>query len=104
VRLVVIGDGPERASLAKEAEPLGAAATLLGALPRREALAWIRAADVLVHPSAVEAAPTVVREARALGVRVVACDSGDVATWAGSDPGIGIAPADGEPLAAAILG
>ncbi len=103
VRLAIIGDGPERASLAKKAEGLSGAATLLGALPRREALAWIQAADVLVHPSAVEAAPTVVREARSLGVRVVACDSGDVGTWARSDAGIAIAAPTGESLAALIV-
>jgi glycosyltransferase involved in cell wall biosynthesis len=103
LRLLVIGDGPEHAALARRAETLGPAVTLLGALPRREALAWIAAADVVVHPSAVEAAPTVVREARALGVRVVACDSGDVATWASSDAGIAIAAPTGDALAARVL-
>lgn len=86
--LVVVGDGPEREALGKRAAELGAPVTFTGALPRREALAWIAAADVLLHPSAVEAAPTVVREARALGVPVVACDAGDVAAWAQDDPAI----------------
>ena len=75
-----------------------------GNLPRREALAWIAAADVVVHPSAVEAAPTVVREARALGVPVVACDAGDVALWAASDPGITVVAASGLAIARGIEG
>lgn len=102
VRLVVIGDGPERAALARRAADLGASVTFTGALHRREALAWVAAADVLVHPSAVEAAPTVVREARALGVRVVACDSGDVASWARDDAGIDVVAASVEAIAHAL--
>jgi glycosyltransferase involved in cell wall biosynthesis len=103
IRLVMVGDGPERASL--EARAKGTAAiSFAGALPRREALAWIAAADALVHPSAVESAPTVVREARALGVRVVACDAGDVAAWAKADAGITLAPPDAAEIASALNG
>jgi teichuronic acid biosynthesis glycosyltransferase TuaC len=102
LRLVVVGDGPERAALSRRAEELGAKVTFTGALPRREALAWIAAADVLLHPSALEAAPSVVREARALGVPVVACDAGDVAAWAKDDPGIRVAEATVEALAGAL--
>ena len=98
--LTLIGDGPERAALEKQVE--GAAVTFTGALPRREALAWVAAADVLLHPSAVEAAPTVVREARALGVPVVACDAGDVAAWARDDAGIRVAAASPDGLARAL--
>jgi glycosyltransferase involved in cell wall biosynthesis len=101
VRLVVVGDGPEREVLGKRAAPPDRVA-FVGALPRREALAWIAAADVLVHASAIEAAPSVVREARALGVPVVACDAGDVAAWAHDDAGIRVAEATAEGLASAI--
>jgi glycosyltransferase involved in cell wall biosynthesis len=97
--LVVVGDGPEHDALRKRTAELGARVTFTGALPRREALAWIAAADVLLHPSAVEAAPTVVREARALGVPVVACDAGDVAAWAQDDPAIQVA----DPTVAALV-
>jgi teichuronic acid biosynthesis glycosyltransferase TuaC len=48
------------------------------------------AADVLVSASREEGAPTVVREARALGVPVVAVPCGDLATWAAADPGIAL--------------
>ena len=92
-RLVVVGDGPERAKLEARARARGVAVRFTGALPRREALAYVAAADVLLHPSAVEAAPTVVREARALGVHVVACDTGDLRAWADADARIVIASA-----------
>jgi len=102
VRLVVVGDGPERDALARRAAELGARVTFTGGLPRREALAWIAAADVLLHPSEVEAAPTVIREARALDVPVVACDAGDVAAWAQDDAGIRVAAPTVAALARAL--
>ncbi|WP_437877640.1 glycosyltransferase family 4 protein [Sorangium sp. So ce513] len=114
LRLVVVGDGPERAALerlargpaADGAGPArcagGANVRFTGALPRREALAWIGAADVLLHPSSHEAAPTVIREARALGVPVIACDAGDVVAWARDDDGIVVADGTAEGLAAAL--
>jgi glycosyltransferase involved in cell wall biosynthesis len=100
VRIVVLGDGPERAALTGRAADLGLGprASFLGARPRRDALAWIAAADVLLHASALEAAPTVVREARLLGTPVVACASGDLAAWAADDAGILLA----EPTATAL--
>ncbi|WP_437837606.1 glycosyltransferase family 4 protein [Sorangium sp. So ce1153] len=113
LRLVVIGDGPERAALERLAGcGDGAAASagdavcrpvrFTGALPRREALAWIAAADVLLHPSSHEAAPTVIREARAFGVPVIACDAGDVVAWAKDDGGIHVAEGTAASLAAAL--
>jgi glycosyltransferase involved in cell wall biosynthesis len=67
-RLVVVGDGPERANL--EGWARGADVRFVGALPRAEALAWIGAADALLFASRKEGLSTVVREAEALGVRV----------------------------------
>jgi glycosyltransferase involved in cell wall biosynthesis len=81
---VVVGDGPELAALSGRFPSV----RFTGRLPRHEALCFISAADVLVSASANEGAPTVVREARALGVRVVAVAAGDLATWAASDSGI----------------
>jgi glycosyltransferase involved in cell wall biosynthesis len=68
--LVVVGDGPERARLESLARARGADARFVGKLPREEALAWIAAADVLLHASVEEGLSTVVREAEAFGVRV----------------------------------
>jgi teichuronic acid biosynthesis glycosyltransferase TuaC len=102
VRLVVAGEGPERAHLEVLARSCGARVTWAGALPREAALAWIAAADVLVHTSASEGAPTVVREARALGTRVVACAAGDLVRWSEADAGIEIVAPDPHAIAARI--
>jgi teichuronic acid biosynthesis glycosyltransferase TuaC len=100
--LVIVGEGNEHADLVRRASELEKRVVFTGALPRREALAWIAAADVLVHPSALEAAPTVVREARAFGVPVVACDAGDIAAWAENDPGITVVEATSAAMARGI--
>src|SRR5262249_48896745 len=68
--LVVLGDGPERPSLEKQAQRWHLDARFLGVTPRREALTWIGAADELVHASRAEGLSTVVREAEELGVPV----------------------------------
>jgi teichuronic acid biosynthesis glycosyltransferase TuaC len=68
--LVVIGDGPERPRLEKLAQRWQIDVRFLGNTPRREALAWIGAADELVHASIAEGMSTVVREAEQLGVKI----------------------------------
>jgi glycosyltransferase involved in cell wall biosynthesis len=80
--VVVVGDGPLR-------EPLQSAfpgARFLGQLPRDVCLTWIAAADVLITASRYEGAPTVVREARSLGIPVVSVPVADVSAWAERDP------------------
>jgi glycosyltransferase involved in cell wall biosynthesis len=81
---IVIGDGPEAARLRARFPKV----RFTGRLSRAETLCFIAAADVLVSASALEGAPTVVREARALGVPVVAVAAGDLAERARADPGI----------------
>jgi glycosyltransferase involved in cell wall biosynthesis len=68
--LVVIGDGPERARLEQLARRWQIDVRFLGNKPRRETLAWIGAADELVHASIAEGMSTVVREAEHLGVKI----------------------------------
>lgn len=89
-RLVIVGDGPERQRLDALARAMGARVRFVGRLAHHEALAWIAAADCLIHASEAEGAPTVVREARALGVPVLATAVGDIAVWAETDAGIAI--------------
>ncbi|MDF3068631.1 MAG: putative glycosyltransferase [Polyangiaceae bacterium] len=84
LRAVVVGDGPERAGLARSFP----GATFVGHVERPRALTWLAAADVLVSASRLEGAPTVVREARALGTQVVCLEAGDVRRWAETDAGI----------------
>ncbi|MEO8801322.1 MAG: glycosyltransferase, partial [Polyangiaceae bacterium] len=69
--LLVIGDGPERARLERQTREGRAAAHFLGKLTRPEALAHIAVADALVHTSEAEGLSSVIREADALGTRVV---------------------------------
>jgi glycosyltransferase involved in cell wall biosynthesis len=84
ISVVVVGDGPELEAL-RNAFPR---VQFTGRLPRPQTLSYIAAADVLVSASAEEGAPSVVREARALGVKVVAVAAGDLALWASADPGL----------------
>jgi len=100
--LVVIGDGPERARLERRARELNVPARFLGSLGRDEALEHLARADVLLHPSEEEGAPTAVREARALGVPVVGCDAGDLAAWATEDHGIHCVERSAHALASAL--
>jgi len=83
-RIVVVGDGPERQALERRFSEV----RFVGSLPRPRALTWLAAADLVVSASRHEGAPTVVREARALGVPVVTTRAGDVGAWALSDPGL----------------
>ena len=93
VRVVVVGGGPLLVSLAREFPSV----QFTGELPRPEALCWIAAADVLVSASLHEGAPTVVREARALGTPVVARAAGSLRALAATDPGVWLLPEPGEP-------
>jgi teichuronic acid biosynthesis glycosyltransferase TuaC len=85
---IVVGDGPERESLMRRFPN----ARFVGHVERPLALAYVAAADVLVSASLHEGAPTVVREARALGTPVVCLEAGDVRSWAAADAGIHVAP------------
>jgi glycosyltransferase involved in cell wall biosynthesis len=81
---VVVGDGPERARLARRFPRVH----FVGQVERPRALAYLAAANALVSASLHEGAPSVVREARALGTDVVCLAAGDVARWAEHDAGI----------------
>jgi glycosyltransferase involved in cell wall biosynthesis len=69
--LVVVGDGPERPRLERLARTLGVDVRFVGTVGRDLALAWIAAADVVLHASSAEGLSTVLREADALGTPVV---------------------------------
>lgn len=69
-RLVIVGDGPERAALERRAAELGVDAHFVGLLPRPQALRWISDAGALLMASTSEGLSTVVREAESLGTPV----------------------------------
>jgi glycosyltransferase involved in cell wall biosynthesis len=76
-RLVIIGDGPLRGALERQARGLGDRVRFLGALPSDEIANWMRRASVLAAPSVTapdgdaEGLPNVVVEAAASGLPVV---------------------------------
>jgi glycosyltransferase involved in cell wall biosynthesis len=73
IPLVVVGDGPEQASLerlARSHAAAGAPVHFIGRTSRTDALAWIAASAQLVQPSRDEGSSTVVREAEHLGIPV----------------------------------
>ena len=75
-RLVLFGEGPEKAALAQRAERLGLADRVVLAGWRDEARLWIPGADVFIHASRSEGLPNVVLEALAGGVPTLATDAG----------------------------
>ena len=77
VRLLVLGDGPEREDLETEAEELHIrdAVVFAGMVPFREMTAHLQAADAFVFASQVEAQGLVLNEAMAAGLPVVAYDA-----------------------------
>ena len=76
LRLVVVGDGPLRARVERAARPLGDRVVLAGYRP--DVMAFLDAADVLLHPSRSDTLPTAVIEAMACSVPVVATNVGGI--------------------------
>jgi hypothetical protein len=78
LEVVILGDGPARPQLERQAAALGLSLRLPGFVPRPEVARWLRGADVFVHSSVrlangrAEGAPVAEREARAVGIPVVA--------------------------------
>jgi glycosyltransferase involved in cell wall biosynthesis len=73
-QLTIVGDGPERAPLARQAAQLGLAHRVhfLGWVQREDLPAVYRASDLFVFPSHDEGMPNVVLEAMASGLPIVA--------------------------------
>lgn len=85
VRLVVVGEGPERARIQRAG---GGRVLLLGNQPPDVVADACRAADLCVLPSEREGWPNVVGEALASGLRVVATAVGGIPEILGIDVGV----------------
>jgi glycosyltransferase involved in cell wall biosynthesis len=87
VRLVVIGDGPDRDRVERAAaDPRFAGRMqILGAVPNRELPEMYAAADCLLMPSLEEGFPRVLLEAMAAGLPLVTTDAGGSADVVGPD-------------------
>lgn len=107
MQLLVIGDGPERASLEAQSRELG----ILSASPRHAGgvffAGWLaqqacarelQQADCLVLPSLLECGGAVVLEAMSTGKPVIATDWGGPADYLDSSCGVLVAPTDREAL------
>lgn len=79
VRLVIVGEGPEREAIQAEARACGMADRLVMPGFMAEPARWIGAFDLLALSSLSEQAPIAVIEAMAAGLPVVSPDVGDVA-------------------------
>ena len=78
VRVVLVGDGPDRRELERQAERLAASEWALFLGWRTDAAALLALADLAVLPSSVEGLPVAVIEAVAVGTPVVASAVGAI--------------------------
>ena len=104
----IVGDGPLRASLEREAAERGLAgrALFLGALPDAEVVARLHACDVLVLPSVTHAETfgMVQLEAMACGVPVVSTNVKSGVPWVNrhGETGLVVEPGDSDALTEAL--
>ena len=105
VRLVIAGEGPDRATLEARATELGIAERIdfLGAQPRERVVELFRAADATILSSSWENFPHTVVEALAVGTPVLAMAAGGVSEVVHDGVnGMLVAPGDTQGLAAAV--
>jgi glycogen(starch) synthase len=104
-RLLIVGDGRDRAALEVAADRLGAAdrVRFVGAVPHSDVRPYVEHADVLVLPSWYEERGRVLLEAMAAGTPVVATRTGGIpATVRDGENGLLVPPRDVGALSAAI--
>ncbi|MBO9698310.1 MAG: glycosyltransferase family 4 protein [Sphingopyxis sp.] len=101
VRLVIVGEGPERAAIAAEAAACGMAERLVMPGFMAEPARWIGHFDLLALSSLSEQAPIAVIEAMAAGLPVVSPAVGDVAAMV-SDANRPFVAADEDAFRAAL--
>ena len=105
LRLVLIGDGPERDEIGRLAEELGVADQLWITGWRDDVPRLLRGLDLMVNPSLAEGTPLAILEAMAVGLPVVATRVGGVPDLvAEGETGTLAPPGDPEALAWAMAG
>jgi glycosyltransferase involved in cell wall biosynthesis len=97
--VVIVGNGPEAASLRASADPRVVFEPFAGPSAR-----YLRGIDVYVLPSDSEAFPTALLEAQACGVPQVATDVGGTREALVPETGVLIPPGDPDALADAVIG
>jgi colanic acid/amylovoran/stewartan biosynthesis glycosyltransferase WcaL/AmsK/CpsK len=101
VRYRIIGDGEDRERLAALLETLGLGVVVefLGPLPTPDVINWMHASHVFLLPSLAEATPTVLLEAQATGIPILATDVGGVRDIVASRAGSLVPAGDFDALA-----
>jgi glycosyltransferase involved in cell wall biosynthesis len=102
VRLVVVGEGPERPGLEALAAELGLAGRTLFAGHVEDPVGWYRGFDLFALSSDTEQMPLSVLEAMAAGLPVAATDVGDIAAMLGEESRPVVVPKDEHALAGAL--
>jgi L-malate glycosyltransferase len=102
VEFVLVGDGPLRPELEREAGELGLQERVRFLGDRRDIAAVLASLDVSVVPSASESLSNVILESMAAGVPVVATEVGGNSELAGDGRGVMVPLGDEEALAAAL--
>jgi glycosyltransferase involved in cell wall biosynthesis len=103
VRVVLVGEGPDRGKILKAAESLGLAKWITFVGHQHNVAPYYEAADVVAIPSYSEGSPNVLLEAMAFGVPVVATTVGgipEIVTH--GETGLLVPPGQTEPMASAI--
>ena len=105
VRMVIAGDGPERAAFEKLAQHLGIAEDVVftGAKPQQSIAEMMRAAKVFVLPSLSEGFGVVLLEAMACGVPCIGTSVGGIPGILNHGTGLLVPPGDPGALGEAIL-
>ena len=78
VRLLLVGDGPQRAALERQVRALGLGGLVVFAGFQTDAETWLPAFDIFALPSLTEGTPMALLEAMAAGVPVIASAVGGV--------------------------
>lgn len=104
VRLVILGDGPQRASLEKTAAHAGITEHLSMPGFKANPYAYMKRADLFVLSSEWEGMPNILLEAMACGCRIVStdCDSGPRELLRNGEYGILVPVSDAEALSRAM--
>lgn len=92
--LTIVGDGPEKDNLKKQAQKLGVGdiVSFAGWVNQKETLEFYREADIFCFPSVREFGGAVVLEAMACGLPCIVVDNGGIAEYVTEEAGFKIVP------------